>query len=167
MAKPTIAQVHGRCYGSGFELMLACDLRVFADDVSAGLRETALGLVPDLGGCARLPAIVGLGRAKDLVLTARLIDTPEAHRIGLADRVAPPGGLEAATAALLEELLRNSTRAIGAAKRLLDAAAKPALSTVLELEVTAQELLAGGPDLAEGARAAMERRPPRFGTSDH
>jgi enoyl-CoA hydratase/carnithine racemase len=157
MPKPTIAQVHGRCYGSGFELMLACDLRVLATDVSAGLRETALGLVPDLGGCSRLPAIVGLGRAKDLILTARLIDTQEAWRIGLADRVAPPDQLDAATQALCDELLRNSSPALGLAKRVLDAAAKPGLTATLELEVTAQELLAGGPDLAERAAAVVNR----------
>ncbi len=162
MPKPTIAQVHGLCIGGAFELVLACDLRVFADDAVAGLLETKLGLVPDLGGCARLPAVVGLGRAKELVLTGRLVDAAEAERIGLANRVAPRAGLDDAVQALCDELLANAPRAVGLAKRVLDIAARPALAASLELEVTAQELLAATPDLAEGTRAAAERRAPRF-----
>jgi enoyl-CoA hydratase/carnithine racemase len=162
MPKPTIAQVHGLCIGAAFELALACDLRVFADDAMAGLLETKLGLVPDLGGCSRLPAVVGLGRAKELVMTARLLDAAEAERIGLANRIAPRAELDAAVQGLCDELMVNAPRAVGLAKRVLDAAAKPGLAASLELEVTAQELLARTEDLAEGTRAVAEKRTPRF-----
>ena len=73
MAKPTIAQIQGACRGLGAELALACDMRVMADDVSFGLPEVRLGLIPDVGGSTRLPAIVGLGNAKELVMTGRTI----------------------------------------------------------------------------------------------
>jgi len=164
MPKPVLAQVHGLCVGAGLELALACDLRVFADDVRAGLLEVRLGLLPDLGGCARLPAVVGLGRAKELVLTGRLVGAVEAERIGLANRVAPREELDATAAALCDELLANAPRAVGLAKRVLDSAARPGLAAALELEVTAQELLATTPDLVEGTRAAAERRAPHYGS---
>lgn len=162
MSKPSIAVLHGACIGGACELALACDLRIMADDAVIGLFETKLGLVPDLGGCSRLPAVVGLGRAKEMVMTARALGADEALRIGLVNRVAPSTGLEAATGALLDELLANAPRAVGLAKRILDAAAKPALSVTLELEVATQELLAGTADFREGAGAVAAKRAPQF-----
>ena len=101
MAKPTICQVHGACIGGAMELALACDLRVMAADALIGMPETRVGLIPDVGGSSRLPAVVGLGRAKELVMTGRMIDGTEAERIGLVNRVAPADELDAATAALV------------------------------------------------------------------
>jgi enoyl-CoA hydratase/carnithine racemase len=141
MAKPTIAQIHGACIGAAAELVLACDLRVMASDAQITLLETKLGLIPDLGGSSRLPAIVGLGRAKELVLTARPVDADEALRIGLVNRVAPCSHLQAATAELVDALLANGPHAVGLAKRVLDAAAKPALALTLEMEVAVQDTL--------------------------
>ena len=91
MLKPVIAQIHGVCLGGALELALACDLRVLAEDAFVGLPETRLGLVPDLGGSSRLPQVVGLGRAKELIMTGRVIGAQDAERIGLANRVAPAG----------------------------------------------------------------------------
>src|SRR6185503_9161009 len=71
MTKPVVAQIHGACLGLGAEIALACDLRVMADDVKFGLPETKLGLIPDVGGSTRLPAVVGLGNAKELLMTGR------------------------------------------------------------------------------------------------
>lgn len=140
MTKPTIAQIHGVCFGGALELALACDLRVVAEDARLSIPEVRLGLVPDVGGSSRLPAIVGLGRAKELVMTGREFDADEAFRIGLANRVAPAAELDAATAELTEQLTRGFAVPIGLSKRILDAAAKPALALTLELEVTAQEV---------------------------
>jgi enoyl-CoA hydratase/carnithine racemase len=89
MPKPTIAQIHGMCIGGAAELALACDLRVMTTDAQIALFETKLGLIPDLGGCSRLPSIIGLGRAKEMVMTARPVDADEALRIGLVARVGP------------------------------------------------------------------------------
>jgi enoyl-CoA hydratase/carnithine racemase len=162
MAKPTICQVHGACIGGAMELALACDLRVMAADAYIGIPETRIGLVPDVGGCSRLPAVVGLGRAKELVMTGRMIDGVEAERIGLVNRVAPLDGLDEATDALVAELLACAPVAVGHAKRVLDAAAKPALAATLEHEVTVQALCARTEDFAEGARAFAEKRQPAF-----
>jgi enoyl-CoA hydratase/carnithine racemase len=162
MPKPTICQIHGACLGGGFELALACDFRTMAEDAVAGILEVRVGLLPDLGGCSRLPAVVGLGNAKELVMTGKVIDGREAHRIGFANRIAPADGLEAATDALANELLACAPRAVGMAKRIMDGAAKPALAVTLEQEVAAQEALARTEDFAEGTRAFFEKRDPEF-----
>jgi enoyl-CoA hydratase/carnithine racemase len=162
MAKPTICQVHGACIGGAMELALACDLRTMAADAVIGMPETRVGLVPDVGGSARLPAIVGLGRAKELIMASKMVDGTEAERIGLVNRVAPADDLDAATDALLGELLACAPVAVGHAKRILDGAAKPALAASLEHEVTVQELCAHTADFTEGTRAFAERRSPEF-----
>lgn len=162
MPKPTIAQIHGACLGGAMELALACDLRTMAADAMIGAPETRIGLVPDLGGSSRLPSIVGLGRAKELIMTSKLIDGTEAERIGLVNRVAPAGELDAATKQLAGELLACAPVAVGHAKHLLDAAAKPALHATLEQEAAVQELCARTEDFAEATRAFAERRPAAF-----
>lgn len=162
MAKPTVCQVHGGCIGGALELALACDLRVAAADALLGLVETRVGLIPDVGGCSRLASVIGVGRAKELIMTSRLIDGTEAERIGLVNRVAPVEELEAATEALVGELLACAPLAVGHAKRVIDAAARPALAATLEQEGTVQELCASTEDFAEGAQALSEKRQPEF-----
>jgi enoyl-CoA hydratase/carnithine racemase len=165
MTKPTIAQIQGGCIGGAMELALACDMRVMAAEAVIGLIETRVGLVPDVGGCSRLPSIVGLGRAKEMVMASKLIDGTEAERIGLVNRVAPAVELDAATEQLVSELMQCAPVAVGLAKRALDTAAKPALAASLEQEVTAQQICAASDDFAEGARAFAERRAPVFNGS--
>jgi enoyl-CoA hydratase/carnithine racemase len=162
MPKPVVCQIHGACIGGAMELALACDLRVIAADAMVGMPEAAIGLSPDVGGSSRLPQVVGLGRAKELIMTGRLISGEEAERIGLANRVAPSEELEAATERLVDELLACAPVAVGLAKRVMDASARPALSTTLELEVTMQERCAATADFAEGARAFREKRKAQF-----
>jgi enoyl-CoA hydratase/carnithine racemase len=162
MTKPVIAQIHGACLGGALELALACDLRVMATDAVTGLVETRVGLVPDVGGSSRLPAIVGLGRAKELILASKLIDGTEAERIGLVNRVAPADELDAATQALADELLACAPIAVGLAKRILDSAAKPAFAATLELEVAAQERCARSEDFGEAILAFAEKRQAAF-----
>jgi len=162
MPKATICQIHGGCIGGAMELALAADMRVMAEDAVAGLLETRIGLLPDVGGCSRLPAVVGVGIAKELIMTGRLIDGHEAHRIGFANRVAPADSLDTATDGLCNELLACAPVAVGLAKRVIDSAAKPALAATLEQEVTAQQVCAGSADFAEGATAFQERRQPEF-----
>ena len=162
MAKPTVCSIHGGAIGGALELALACDLRVAAQDALLGLPETRVGLIPDVGGSSRLPAVVGLGRAKEMIMTAKLVDGVEAERIGLVNRVAPAEELEAATQQLVDELLACAPVAVGHAKRVMDASARPALAATLEQEVTVQELCARSDDYAEGARALAEKRQPEF-----
>jgi enoyl-CoA hydratase/carnithine racemase len=162
MPKPTICQIHGACLGGAFELALACDFRTMAEDAVGGIMEVRVGLLPDVGGCSRLPAVVGLGNAKELIMTGKVIDGREAHRIGFANRIAPADGLDAVTDAFTNELLAAAPRAVGMAKRIMDSAAKPALAVTLEQEVAAQEALAATEDFAEGTRAFFEKRDPEF-----
>jgi enoyl-CoA hydratase/carnithine racemase len=162
MPKATICQIHGACIGGALETALAADLRVAATDAILGLPETRIGLIPDVGGSSRLPQVVGLGRAKELIMTGKLIGGEEAERIGLVNRVAPADELEAATQTLVDELLACAPVAVGLAKRAMDASARPALSTTLELEVALQEACARTEDFAEGAAAFRDKRQPEF-----
>jgi enoyl-CoA hydratase/carnithine racemase len=162
MEKPVVAQLHGACIGGALELALACDLRVAAEGTVMGMPEVRLGLIPDVGGSSRLPQVVGLGRAKELIMTGKLIDAAEAERIGLVNRVAPAEDVHDATQALVDELMACAPVAVGLAKRVLDASARPALSTTLELEVALQERCAATEDFAEGARALRDKRQPEF-----
>jgi enoyl-CoA hydratase/carnithine racemase len=162
MTKPTIAQIHGGCIGGAMELALACDMRTMAADAVIGLVETRVGLIPDVGGCSRLPSVIGVGRAKEMIMTSKLIDGTEAERIGLVNRVAPADELDGVTEALVDELLACAPLAIGLAKRVIDASAKPAFALTLEQEVTIQEACATSDDFAEGTRALAEKRAPQF-----
>jgi enoyl-CoA hydratase/carnithine racemase len=139
MPKPVVCQIHHTCVGGALEIALGCDLRVASDDSQLGLPEVKFGIIPDVGGSSRLPAVVGLGRAKELIMTARTIDAAEAHRIGLVNRVVPAEELDAATQALVDELLANSPVAVGRAKAVMDASARPALAQTLAMEVAVQE----------------------------
>ena len=139
MPKPVICQIHRACFGGALEVALGCDLRIASDDAQLGLPEVKFGIIPDVGGSSRLTAVVGLGRAKELIMTARTIDAAEAHRIGLLNRVVIPEDLEQATQTLVDELLANAHVAGGRAKRVMDASARPILAQTLEMEVSVQE----------------------------
>lgn len=154
MAKPVVCQIHRTCVGGALEVALGCDLRIASSDAQLGLPEVKFGIIPDVGGSTRLPAVVGLGRAKELIMTARLIDADEAERIGLVNRVVAPEELEQATQALVEELLANSHVAVGRAKRVIDASARPALAQTLEMEISVQEYCVAA--AREQARQAEE-----------
>jgi enoyl-CoA hydratase/carnithine racemase len=139
MAKPVVCQIHRTCVGGALEVALGCDLRIASSDGQFGLPEVRFGIIPDVGGSTRLPAVVGLGRAKELIMTARTIDATEAERIGLINRVVAPEELEQATQALVDELLANSHVAVGRAKRVIDASARPTIAQSLEMEISVQE----------------------------
>jgi enoyl-CoA hydratase/carnithine racemase len=161
-AKAVVCQIHGACIGGALETALACDLRVMASDAVVGLPETRLGLIPDVGGSSRLPAVVGVGRAKEMIMTSKMIDGTEAERIGLANRVAPAEELDAATQQLVDELLGCAPVAVGLAKRVIDASARPAIAATLEQEVNIQQVCMGTEDFKEAAMAFMEKRQPEF-----
>jgi enoyl-CoA hydratase/carnithine racemase len=139
MAKPVVCQIHRTCVGGALEVALGCDLRIASSDAQLGLPEVRFGIIPDVGGSTRLPAVVGLGRAKELIMTARTIDAAEAERIGLVNRVVAPDELEQATQTLVDELLANSPVAVGRAKRVIDASARPTIAQSLEMEISVQE----------------------------
>ncbi len=154
MPKPVVCQIHHTCVGGALEVALGCDLRIAAEGSQFSLPEVRFGIIPDVGGSSRLPAVVGLGRAKELIMTAGTIDAAEAHRIGLVNRVVPAEELEAATQVLVDELLANSHVAVGRAKLVMDASARPTLSRTLEMEVAVQEYCVAA--MRETAREAAE-----------
>ena len=153
MPKPVVCAIHRTCVGGALEVALGCDLRIASSDAQLGLPEVKFVIILDVGGSSRLPAVIGLGRVTELIITARLIGAEEAERIGLLNRVFAPAELEGATEQLVEELLSNSAVAVGRAKRVMDASARPALAHTLELEIAVQEYCAA--ELRERARAAQ------------
>ena len=134
----TIAQVHGHAIGAGFQLALACDLRVVGDDVKFCMKEPALGLVPDLAGTKPLVEIVGLARALEICATARYVLADEARELGLATAVVPAAELDATTADLTEAILANTAGAVRETKALLQTAAGTDLDGQRLLERQAQ-----------------------------
>lgn len=115
----TIAAVQGHAIGAGFQLALACDLRVLADDAQLSMAEVTLGLVPDLGGTKRLVELVGYGRAMELCLTARRVPAAEAYAIGLGTVVVPRAELDSAVAELAAAVLAPDRAAVAEIKALL------------------------------------------------
>ena len=134
----SIAAVHGHAIGAGFQLALACDLRVLADDALLCMKEPALGLVPDLAGTKPLVDIVGLPRAIELCLTTRMVGAAEARELRLAERVVPGAGLDAAVADLVEALLTPDAATARATKKLLAGAPRRTLEEQAAAERTAQ-----------------------------
>jgi enoyl-CoA hydratase/carnithine racemase len=120
----SIAAVHGHAVGAGFQLALACDIRIAAADARFAMREPSLGLVPDLGGTSPLVDAVGFARAVEICATARWVDAAEAERIGLVQAVVPPGELAAAVDALADAVLANPPGAVRATRDLLATAAR-------------------------------------------
>lgn len=125
LARPeltSIALVQGHAIGAGFQLALACDLRLVAQDVSFCMAEAGLGIVPDLGGTQRLVNLVGYSRAVELCLTLRRVGAEEALRLGLANAVVPVGGLDTAAESVIDAVLAVPREAASATKALLLAA---------------------------------------------
>ena len=118
----SVAAVHGHAVGAGFQLALACDLRVLAEDARFSMRETSLGLVPDLGGTGPLVDLVGYPRALEICATGRWVDAAEAARTGLAELVVPPADLDATTRDLAAAILAAPADAVRETKALLRAA---------------------------------------------
>ena len=160
--KPVIAKLRGYAFGVGLELALACDFRIAADDVDLGLPEIKLGMIPGSGGTQRLARLVGLGRAKDMVMRGRRIPAAEAQAIGLVTEVVPASELDAAVSRLVEELRALSPLALSMAKRVLNHAYDGPLGLGLEVEGLAYGLLRSTHDFREGVEAFGEKRPPKF-----
>lgn len=161
-AKPVIAANRGYCFGVGFELSLACDFRLTAESTEYALPEQKLGQIPGSGGSARLQKIVGITRTKDIVMRSRRIGARQALDWGIATEVMADDGLEAATAALVKELVGFSPLAQRTAKKLLNDTEDASLSTAIELEGHCYSRLRTSEDFAEGVAAFHEKREPRF-----
>jgi enoyl-CoA hydratase len=138
---PTLAAVRGWALGGGCELAMACDLRVAGEGARFGQPEVSLGIMPGAGGTYRLPRLVGLGRARELIFTGRIIDAAEALAIGLVNQVVPDADVVPAARALAASIARNSAAAVRSAKLSLNASHELSTDDALALEATAQALL--------------------------
>jgi enoyl-CoA hydratase/carnithine racemase len=157
---PTIALLHGFCLGLGFELALACDFRIAASGTKLGLPEVKLGIIPDVGGTARLTRLAGIGRAKELVMTGRTFDPEYAERWGIVNSVVPPEALLTAGEALAAELSAAAPLAVQYAKRVINDLAD--LQRGLQLEAWAQSQLFRSHDFEVGAQAMLTRQTPEW-----
>ena len=158
--KPWIAAVNGLALGGGCELALACDLRVLATAAQIGLTETKIGIIPGGGGTVRLSRTVGLGRARELIFTARRVEAAEALQMGLANRVAADA-VEAALA-LAGEIAANAPLGVAAAKAAIEDGWDLALDAALEAERRHYEKVLLSEDRLEGLKAFAEKRPPSW-----
>lgn len=160
--KVTIAAVNGLALGGGCELALACDLRIAVAQAKFGQPEVALGIIPGAGATQRLPRIIGLGRAKHLVLTGDAIDAQTALAWGLVSSVVAAEALLPSALALAGRVLSRGPLAIRLAKMALNASARVDLDSGLLIETLAQAICFESEDKQEGTTAFLEKRPPQF-----
>jgi enoyl-CoA hydratase len=160
---PVIAAISGYCLGGGVDLITACDLRLCSADATFSVRETRLAMVPDVGTLQRLPAIVGPGRARELVYTGRDFGADEALRMGLVEQVLPDRAtLDAAAAALADQIAANAPLAVQGSKRVLVEADRARVETGLEYVATWNAAYLDTRDLRTAFAAAATRTTPTF-----
>ena len=159
---PTLAAVNGFALGGGCELALACDFIYASEKAKLGLPEVGLGVLPGWGGTQRLPRRVGVGHARELIFSGRVLDAAEAQRIGLVNAVFAPDALLDAARATAREIAAKGPCAVRATKRLLLEGPEQALTEANAAEVRAFGKLFGTADQREGMKAFLEKRAPRF-----
>lgn len=159
---PTIAAIEGNALGGGLELALCCDLRVASERAILGLPEVRLAVTPGAGGTQRLPRVIGEARARELILTGRLIDAAEAERMGLITRVVPTGEALDAAEAIGAEIAARGPLAVREAKRLVALSTDVDLATGLAAELSASDRVFASEDMLEGARSFFEKRDPTY-----
>ncbi len=160
--KPVIAAIGGWCLGGGFELALACDLRIASEDARFAFPEMTLGAYPGSGGAATLPRIVGFARAKEIFFTARQLDAAEALRVGLVERLVGRPALIESALAWVAEMEATSPLALAALKRSMHEGMAMSVEEASELDQSIRRALDATADYQEGLRAYFEKRKPVF-----
>ena len=155
---PVIAAVNGYALGGGLELALACNIRIASEKAQFGAPEVKLGIIPGDGGTQRLPRLVGLGRAMELVLTGDFIDAPEAHRIGLVNRVIPHEELMENVMALAKKIASRPPLAVKYAKDAVNRSQEGDTASGYALESYLHALACTTEDKKEGVTAFLEKR---------
>ena len=162
LSKPVICAINGLARGGGTELALACDIRIAAPHASLGLTEVTLGIIPAGGGTQRLPRLVGIGKAKELILTGRKVSAQEALRIGLVNQVALEDKLMENAMEMAEDIAKNAPFAVQQAKFAINRGHEIDLSSGLALESKAYEVCIPTKDRVEALKAFKEKRKPEF-----
>lgn len=162
LPQPVIAAINGVALGGGTELALACDIRVASELATLGLTETSLGIIPGAGGTQRLPRLIGKGRAKELIFTARKVDAWEARGLGLVEYVTPKEALLDKAMEIAMQIVQNGPISIAQAKFAIDKGYDVELTTGLAIEQNAYEVTIPTKDRLEGLKAFKEKRPPVY-----
>lgn len=160
--KPVVAAVNGFALGGGCELAMACHLRIASEAAKFGQPEVKLGIVPGYGGTQRLPRLVGMGRALQILLTGEMIDAAEAYRIGLVNAVVPASELLPTAVRLLRSIIAHGPLAIALTLDAVRRGMDTSLDDGLALEASAFGVLSATGDMREGMRAFLDKRPPSF-----
>jgi len=160
--KPVIVAINGNAMGQGLELALACDIRYASDGSHFGLLQVSQGLIPMSGGTQRLPRLVGKGQALELILTARIIDTREALRIGLINKRVTKEMLNSEVEAVVKLIATKGPVALKLAKEAISRGLESSLEEGLGLEMDLYSLLQTTDDRREGIQAFLEKRQPKF-----
>lgn len=160
--KPTIAAVNGYAFGGGCEIAMACDIRIASDNAKFALPELSLGILPGAGGTQRLAKLIGLGRAKEMILTGRAINSQEALDIGLVTKIVPLQELMGIASDTAKTILKKGPLAVRLAKRVIESALSTDGETGMLLELLSYSVLVGSEDKTEGVNAFFEKRNPMF-----
>jgi enoyl-CoA hydratase len=155
---PSIAAIRGWALGGGCELAIACDLRVVGTSARMGQPEVGLGIIPAAGGTYRLPRLIGLGLARELVYTGRILDADECVRIGLANRIVADEQVLESAYELARQIARNGRLAVQMAKRTMNAIARANEGLAVTMESTSQALLFDSQDKIDRMTAFLERK---------
>ncbi|MGG2092222.1 enoyl-CoA hydratase [Bacillus sp. S13(2024)] len=162
LSQPVIAAINGIALGGGTELSLACDIRIASETASLGLTETSLAIIPGAGGTQRLPRLIGIGRAKELIYTARRISAAEAQEYGLVEHVVPAEELEEKAIEIAKQIAKNGPIAVRLAKEAITNGMQVDLQTGLQMEKQAYEGVIHTRDRLEGLQAFREKRKPIY-----
>jgi enoyl-CoA hydratase/carnithine racemase len=159
---PIICAMHKCVFGMALELALACDIRLMSDDCRWSMPELRFGLVPDLGGTARLSRVIGASRAMEALMTGREYDARRAVDWGLVNDIFPEENLAAETRKLAADISRMAPLAVGSVKRIITRGLGQDLMTQLDMEANLQSILLRSGDFLEGINALMEQRDPKW-----
>ena len=160
--KPVIAAISGVAVGGGCELAMVCDLRIASETARFGLPEVKIGVMPAAGGTQRLPRLIGITRAKELLYTGEFIDAEEARRIGLVNKVVPVDQLMTEAKALAKKIAEKPPLSVKYLKRAVNVGIQLDLSSALDYEAQIAAMLTCSEDRKEGFRAFVEKRKPVF-----
>jgi methylglutaconyl-CoA hydratase len=162
LPQPVICALNGSAFGGGLELALACDIRIAADTAQLGLTETSLGIIPGAGGTQRLPRLIGKGKAKELIFTAKRITAKEAEQIGLVEYAVPREQLMEKAMEIAEQIVANAPIALTQAKIAINRGLDVDLATGLRIEQMAYDITIPTKDRLEGLQAFKEKRKPVY-----
>jgi len=162
MGKPTVAAIGGFCLGGMFELALCCDFRIAADNAKFGLPEVKLGVLPGGGGTQRLPRLIGMTKAKEMIFLGEFINSQEAYRLGLLNKVVPKEKLDEEVAEFVKKIVNLPAFGLRVIKEVVNVGVKVDLNDALEIERQGFTILFSTEDKKEGIAAFLEKRKANF-----